>query len=72
MQTVATVITQLGLAIFPCLVLMALLAAYVPTVYIRKTDKIIKLLEKVLEQIEANNRRQALARLQDLSGEESA
>jgi hypothetical protein len=35
------------------LILIALLAVYVPTIYIRKTDKILKLLEK----IEANTRK---------------
>ena len=38
---------------FVAVVLIALMAVYVPTVYIRKTNKIIKL----LEQIEANTRR---------------
>jgi hypothetical protein len=36
-----------------CVVLVALLAAYVPTIYIRKTNKILK----ILEQIEANTRK---------------
>ncbi len=36
-----------------CLILIALLAVYVPTIYIRKTDKVIGLLEK----IEANTRK---------------
>ncbi len=36
-----------------CAVLVALLAAYVPTIYIRKTNKVLKL----LEQIEANTRK---------------
>lgn len=36
-----------------CVVLIALLAAYVPTVYIRKTNKLLKLLER----IEANTRK---------------
>ena len=36
-----------------CLILIALLAIYVPTIYIRKTDKILKLLEK----IEVNTRK---------------
>jgi hypothetical protein len=36
-----------------CAVLIALLAAYVPIVYIRKTNKVLK----VLEQIEANTRK---------------
>lgn len=36
-----------------CVVLIALLAAYVPTIYIRKTNRVIKL----LEQIEANTRK---------------
>lgn len=36
-----------------CVVLVALLAAYVPTIYIRKTNKVLKL----LEQIEANTRK---------------
>jgi hypothetical protein len=36
-----------------CVVLVALLAAYVPTIYIRKTNKIMK----ILEQIEANTRK---------------
>jgi len=38
---------------FVAVVLIALMAIYVPTVYIRKTNRIIKL----LEQIEANTRR---------------
>jgi len=33
-----------------CVILVALLAVYVPTIYIRKTNRVIKL----LEQIEAN------------------
>ncbi len=36
-----------------CAVLVALLAAYVPLIYIRKTNKVLK----VLEQIEANTRK---------------
>jgi hypothetical protein len=36
-----------------CLILIALLAVYVPTIYIRKTDKVLALLEK----IEANTRK---------------
>ena len=36
-----------------CLIVIALLAVYVPTIYIRKTDKILTLLEK----IEANTRK---------------
>jgi hypothetical protein len=36
-----------------CAVVIALLAIYVPTIYIRKTNKIIKL----LEQIQANTRK---------------
>lgn len=36
-----------------CVILIALMVAYVPTVYIRKTNKILKL----LEQIEANTRK---------------
>jgi len=36
-----------------CVILIALLAIYVPTIYIRKTDKVIRLLEK----IEANTRK---------------
>jgi hypothetical protein len=40
-----------------CIVAIALLAIYVPTVYIRKTNKILKL----LEQIEANTRKWLLA-----------
>jgi len=36
-----------------CVILIALLAIYVPTIYIRKTDKILALLEK----IEANTRK---------------
>ena len=36
-----------------CLILIALLAIYVPTVYIRKTNKMIHL----LEQIAANTRK---------------
>lgn len=36
-----------------CVVLIALLAAYVPTIYIRKTNKVLKL----LGQIEANTRK---------------
>jgi ABC-type antimicrobial peptide transport system permease subunit len=30
-----------------CVVLVALLAAYVPTIYIRKTNKVIALLEQI-------------------------
>jgi hypothetical protein len=30
-----------------CVVLIALLAAYVPTIYIRKTNKILKALEQI-------------------------
>lgn len=36
-----------------CVILIALIAIYVPTVYIRKTNKILRL----LEQIEANTRK---------------
>ena len=36
-----------------CIVVIAVLAIYAPTVYIRKTNKILKLLEK----IEANTRK---------------
>ena len=36
-----------------CVILIALLAIYVPTIYIRKTNKLIRLLEK----IEANTRK---------------
>jgi len=36
-----------------CVIVLALLAIYVPTIYIRKTDKLIGLLEK----IEANTRK---------------
>lgn len=36
-----------------CVILIALMAIYVPTVYIRKTNKILRL----LEQIEANTRK---------------
>jgi len=36
-----------------CVILIALMAVYVPTVYIRKTNKVLKL----LEQIEANTRK---------------
>jgi hypothetical protein len=36
-----------------CVILLALLAVYVPTIYMRKTDKVIGLLEK----IEANTRK---------------
>jgi len=36
-----------------CAVLIALLVAYVPIVYIRKTNKVLKF----LEQIEANTRK---------------
>jgi len=36
-----------------CLVLLALLAIYVPTIYVRKTNKMIQL----LEQIAANTRK---------------
>ncbi len=36
-----------------CVVLVALLAAYVPLIYIRKTNKVLTLLEK----IEANTRK---------------
>jgi hypothetical protein len=43
---------QLGL-LGGCVVLIALLAAYVPLIYIRKTNKVLKILEK----IEANTRK---------------
>jgi len=36
-----------------CVVLVALLVVYVPTIYIRKTNKVLR----VLEQIEANTRK---------------
>ncbi|HEY5176947.1 MAG TPA: hypothetical protein VII95_15420 [Terriglobales bacterium] len=36
-----------------CLILIALLAIYVPTIYIRKTNKMIH----ILEQIAANTRK---------------
>ena len=36
-----------------CVILIALMAVYVPTVYIRKTNKVLKL----LEQIESNTRK---------------
>jgi hypothetical protein len=36
-----------------CVIVIALLAIYVPTIYIRKTDKILAVLEK----IEANTRK---------------
>ena len=36
-----------------CIALIALMAIYAPTVYIRKTNKMLKL----LEQIEANTRK---------------
>ncbi len=36
-----------------CVVLIALMVIYVPTVYIRKTNKVLKL----LQQIEANTRK---------------
>jgi hypothetical protein len=36
-----------------CVIFLALLGIYVPTIYIRKTNKILKL----LEQIEANTRK---------------
>ena len=36
-----------------CVIMIALLAIYVPTIYIRKTDKVLRLLEK----IEANTRK---------------
>ena len=36
-----------------CIVVITLMAIYAPTVYIRKTNKILKLLEK----IEANTRK---------------
>jgi len=36
-----------------CVILLALLAVYVPKIYMRKTDKVIGLLEK----IEANTRK---------------
>lgn len=36
-----------------CVIVIALLAIYVPTIYIRKTDKVLRLLEK----IEANTRK---------------
>jgi hypothetical protein len=40
-------------AVFASFVLVALVAMYVPTIYIRKTNKIMKILEK----IEANTRK---------------
>jgi hypothetical protein len=40
-------------AIFASVVIVALLAIYVPTIYIRKTNKLMALLEK----IEANTRK---------------
>jgi hypothetical protein len=40
-----------------CLVFLALMMAYLPTIYIRKTNRLIKL----LEQIEANTRTSILA-----------
>jgi len=40
-------------AVFASFVIVALLAIYVPTIYIRKTNKVMKLLEK----IEANTRK---------------
>jgi len=33
--------------LFASIVLVALLAVYVPTIYIRKTNKVMKLLEKI-------------------------
>ena len=39
--------------LFASIVVMALVAVYVPTIYIRKTNKLMKLLEK----IEANTRK---------------
>jgi len=39
--------------LFASVVLMALVAIYVPTIYIRKTNKLMKLLEK----IESNTRK---------------
>jgi hypothetical protein len=36
-----------------CVIMIALLAIYVPTIYIRKTNKVIELLEK----IDANTRK---------------
>jgi hypothetical protein len=36
-----------------CLIVIALLAIYVPTIYIRKTDKLLAVLDK----IEANTRK---------------
>jgi hypothetical protein len=36
-----------------CVILITLLAIYVPTIYIRKTNKVLRLLEK----IEANTRK---------------
>ena len=40
-------------AIFASVVIVALLAIYVPTIYIRKTNKLMAILEK----IEANTRK---------------
>lgn len=31
-----------------CVIMIALLAVYVPTIYIRKTNKVIELLEKIV------------------------
>lgn len=39
--------------LFACVIIIAALAIYVPTIYIRKTNKVLKL----LEQIAANTRK---------------
>jgi hypothetical protein len=35
------------LVLFSCVVIIALVAIYVPTIYIRKTNKVVKLLEEI-------------------------
>jgi hypothetical protein len=42
-----------GAIVGGCVILIALIAIYVPTIYIRKTNKVMRLLEK----IEANTRK---------------
>jgi hypothetical protein len=35
------------LVLFACVVVIALIAIYVPTIYIRKTNRMLKLLEEI-------------------------
>ena len=44
---------QYMICVIGCLFFIAVIAVYFPTIYIRKTDKILK----ILQQIEANSRK---------------